>query len=522
MRSVEPIASVSRFENGLNLNVSSNCIEIVQFNANSLLGHIDLIRTHLDSHFYHIISISETWLHSGISDDMVRLGDFLLIRNDRERRRGGGVACYVHRSFSVKLLASSPSVFSNSPEFLILELSCPGAESLLFISMYRRPETILFNDFFNVFSRYSFAYKNIIVGGDLNCNLPGSGFEAASLRESDSSFALNIVDSDPTYHTAAADSWLDVFIIDSSDKVQSFRKSEAPFIAGHDLLEMSYRFESPPNPVRTIVHRSFGRFNDSAFLDCSGRVLDEEYPHPLEGLSSSVEIDSFLESLRGAIVFALDNQAPLRSFPVRRPEAPWLFAILRARIRERNYLFRRAKRSGSILALAEYRHYRDVLVIDLRRAQSDHCLERLRGLSDLGKLWRELASAGLVRPSCMSPLNFFTADELNLFFASVSCASSACLAADLATALDFPLPSRPIFMFSNVSSEHVSQIILSITSPPRTAGPDSVSLFSIHKALPRLALLFNACLKLGHFPSSWKRAFVRPLLKENPPSSPVQ
>ena len=119
LRSVEPIVSVSHFENGLNSNVSSNGIEIPEFNANSLLGHIDLIRAHLDSHFYHIILISETWLHSGISDDMVRLGDIILIRNDREERRGGGVACYVHRSFRVKLLASSPSVFSNSPEFMI-------------------------------------------------------------------------------------------------------------------------------------------------------------------------------------------------------------------------------------------------------------------------------------------------------------------------------------------------------------------------------------------------------------------
>ena len=148
LRSVEPIASVSRFENGLNLNVSWNCIEIAQFNANSLLGYINLTRAHLDSHFHHIISISETWLHSGISDDMVRLGDFILIRNDREGRRSGGVACYVDRSFRVKLLALSPSVFSNSPEFLILELSCPEAQSLLFISMYRRPKAILFNDFY--------------------------------------------------------------------------------------------------------------------------------------------------------------------------------------------------------------------------------------------------------------------------------------------------------------------------------------------------------------------------------------
>ena len=152
-------------------------------------------------------------------------------------------------------------------------------------------------------------------------------------------------------------------------------------------------------------------------------------------------------------------------------------------------MFRRAKRFGSVLAMAEYRRFRDVLVIDLRRTQSDHCLERLRGLRDLGKLWRELASLGLVRSSCMSPLNFFTADELNSFFVCVSCASSTCLASDLATALDFPLPFRPIFLFSNVSSKHVSQIILSTTSPSRAAGPDRVSLFSIHKALSRLAPL---------------------------------
>ena len=48
------------------------------------------------------------------------------------------VASYGHRSFRVKLLASSPSVFSNSPDFMILELSCPEADSLLFISVYRR------------------------------------------------------------------------------------------------------------------------------------------------------------------------------------------------------------------------------------------------------------------------------------------------------------------------------------------------------------------------------------------------
>ena len=137
---------------------------------------------------------------------MIRLGDYLLVRNDRKGKRGGGPACYVHKSLRVRLLAASPSVFSNSPEYMILEIGCPGADSLLFTTMYRRPKTILFNEFFNVLSRYLFANKNIIIRGDFNFHLLGAGFEAASLRESVSSHALSIVDSVSTFHTSIADS----------------------------------------------------------------------------------------------------------------------------------------------------------------------------------------------------------------------------------------------------------------------------------------------------------------------------
>ena len=241
---------------------------IAHFNANSLLGHLDLVKVHLHSNFYHIISISETWLHDGIPDDMIWLGDYLLVRNNREGKRGEGVVCYVYRSVRVRLLAASPSVFSNSPEYMIIEIGCPGADSLLFTTMYRRPQAILLNEFFNFFPRYSFAYKNIIIG------LLGAAFEAASLRESVSSHALSIVDLDSTFHTSIADSWLDVFIVDCLAKVLSFYTSEAPFIAGHDLIALSHRFELPPILARMVARRSYGGFNESAFRDVLKRALD--------------------------------------------------------------------------------------------------------------------------------------------------------------------------------------------------------------------------------------------------------
>ena len=73
-------------------------LRIAQFNANSLLGHIDIVRTYFASNFFHIISVRGTWLYSLIRDELVMLNDFFIIRNDREVKQGGGVAVYIHES----------------------------------------------------------------------------------------------------------------------------------------------------------------------------------------------------------------------------------------------------------------------------------------------------------------------------------------------------------------------------------------------------------------------------------------
>ena len=109
-----------------------------------------LVKAHLPTNIYHIISISETWLYSSVSDDLMRLNESFLVRNDEEGRWGGGVAYYIRRSLQVRVLAASPSMFSNAPEYLILDIKCPNNESMLLTVMYRRPKGFLFSDFFNV------------------------------------------------------------------------------------------------------------------------------------------------------------------------------------------------------------------------------------------------------------------------------------------------------------------------------------------------------------------------------------
>lgn len=175
-----------------------------------------------------------------------------------ERERGGGgVACYIHNSLKVKFLASSPSAFSNSPEFIILEIRSTDSRPLLFSSIYRRPKALLLNDFTFPFNQFSHSYQNIIIAGDLNCNLLRPSFEFCYLHDWTLSQSLHIVLSDATFHTASSDSLLDVFIIDCSHKLFSFAKSDCPFTAGHDLIELTYAFDNPNKGQRRLTREVF-------------------------------------------------------------------------------------------------------------------------------------------------------------------------------------------------------------------------------------------------------------------------
>ena len=74
----------------------------------------------------------------------------------------------------------------------------------------------------------------------------------------------------------------------------------------------------------------------------------------------------------------------------------WYTRELRDHVRERTRLFKRAKRSGSVLGYAIYRDYRDKLTADLRSARSEYQLNRVIAVRDPKLLWRELRCLGLV------------------------------------------------------------------------------------------------------------------------------
>lgn len=88
--------------------------------------------------------MSETWLRPDIPDCLIAIDNYFLVRNDRLLCRGDGVACYIDKSLTVKVLAASNNENIEAPEYLILDICLPNADRLLFASVYRRPKGQLF------------------------------------------------------------------------------------------------------------------------------------------------------------------------------------------------------------------------------------------------------------------------------------------------------------------------------------------------------------------------------------------
>ncbi|KAK0072429.1 hypothetical protein PV326_000090 [Microctonus aethiopoides] len=149
----------------------------------------------------------------------------------------------------------------------------------------------------------------------------GNSFEAHYLRDLATSHSLHILGNVPIYHTSTSDSLLDVLLVDDPQKVLYYNKSDALFIAGHDLVCIHYQYSSAPSIERQIQRRNYANLDETELNN-----LIREQTHKLQ--------DNFL--------------------PKCRPH--WMTQEFKDKIRNRDKLYKRARRTQSILDFQIYRH----------------------------------------------------------------------------------------------------------------------------------------------------------------------
>ena len=108
-------------------------LSLVHLNARSLWKNYDAVNDLLSSSTHQsftIAAITETWLHDNLPSSVINIPNYVLIRNDRRGKRGGGVGLYVKSDIQYFM---RNDFIDTSPHFesLFIEINHNGVDIII-------------------------------------------------------------------------------------------------------------------------------------------------------------------------------------------------------------------------------------------------------------------------------------------------------------------------------------------------------------------------------------------------------
>ena len=116
---------------------------MAMLNIASLPKHLNEIRFLLHDKKLDILTLNETRLDSSISDNLVCIEGYDILRSDR-KRNGGGVCMCIRCHVNYE---NRPDLIPNDLEAICLEIKQANSKSFIISSVYRPPNTKVLKPF---------------------------------------------------------------------------------------------------------------------------------------------------------------------------------------------------------------------------------------------------------------------------------------------------------------------------------------------------------------------------------------
>jgi hypothetical protein len=322
----------------------SSFIKICLINAQSLamLSHLLTVKSYLSECIVDVLAVTETWLKDCDSDDYCKIPGYSCLRFDRTGKRGGGVCMYIRNNIKSSLLYSSPSIFSNKPEFILADLFVNSVH-ILFAIVYRRPQGEGFSVFLNILSQYAAKFEHCIVCGDFNMNfkvLTGSVKDLSDNLADINLFHLPIWD---THHNAISDTTIDLFFVPRNVNIQFYGKLSTSDLSMHDLLYILYPISVPHHTCSVRKIRNYRKVDTQAISNDANNI-------PWHELNIMASIECKIMSFMSILLSLWNRYAPENSVNISKPRSPWINADIIHFIKLRNSARRRWHRIRSLEA----------------------------------------------------------------------------------------------------------------------------------------------------------------------------
>ena len=300
---------------------------------------------------------------------------------------------------------------------------------------------------------------------------------------------------------------------------------------------MAYAIRKPKFTPKTFTRRDFKNFSQESFLhDMNLAPFENVYA------VDDTELDKKAIIFENTFNSVLDRHAPFRTFTVKNPKTPWLTSDIRKLMNERdqqknkfntlkkklrNIFICSAERQALKFQLNQADESFKTLRNRVNRVVRDAKIQTFNSEVNEKIKFSKQYHAALKRHNVVDSKfndNSCKIDPNVLNEAFTSYNNSPVNDIKLNEHIDKILETRkrPIFNFREVSEAEVCKVVKSLKS--NATGVDGISarylIMSIDVIAPVLTHIINCSFEHRWFPDRWKHALIKPIPKNDDPTSP--
>ena len=466
---------------------------------------------HNNDKFFHIFGFSESWTKECMTNNLISITGYNLIRKNCKQKFETGLVVYVHNSINFKI--RDDLCFPNI-EIIWLEIICnhKTSDTLLVGFIYRHPKSNSkwYDNFIDMMDRVWLLNKEILLLGDLNID-----FFQPCPKWSNIINAFNLhqcVHSATRTPNSSASSSTLIDHLYSSNPSSIFEICVPKIsVSDHNAIFAVWNkkgFKISKNHHSVITFRSYKHFNlSSYYADLSVA--------PFSNIYSFTDPDSALEFWCSTFLDVVNKHIPLTQKRVKSSILPiWLTTEILTEMLKRDKL----RNSGSY---NDFKKQRNLVQYMIRKSKRDSFRKLVQDKRNGSLIWKAIHQ--LTKPYTSNNKCSIPVDVLNNHFSTIG----DTLNSTNKNIHSFDSSNLQQFCKSKINEEtfsipllstHEVFVYLSSLNNKNSSGFDGISPKILKLSAPyvvdSLTYLFNLCLSQNYFPKLFKHAKVIPLFKK--------
>ena len=281
-------------------------------NIVSLPKNIDEINFSMTNKFIDLIAFNETRLDANITDNMINLDGYDIVRKDRSRN-GGGVCIYLRSSINYKV---RNDLVPTELEAVCVEIIKPHSKPFLVTTVYRPPSAL--SEFFDHFEKLIKAVDNenkeMYILGDLNCNMlktnNDSNIPTKKIKSLYELYQLTQLIDEAARITPTTTSLIDHIVTNMPEKISDSGVIHTG-ISDHSLVFAIRKISIVTKQENTLEIRNMKNFDEGKFIE---ELLKQHWEYVY---FFADDPNAMWEIWKNLFLEVLDKHAPLQQKKIR-------------------------------------------------------------------------------------------------------------------------------------------------------------------------------------------------------------